>query len=85
MNYIDETLAYLGPAIDRNFEKWGYSFQPEKNLLVGEDRAIGSYDEAITQLKDFLIERGNWMDKNIDAVREFSAESAVKKYNENAE
>ena len=85
MNYIDETLAYLGPAIDRNFEKWGYSFQPEKNLLVGEDRAIGSYDEAITQLKDFLIERGNWMDQNIDAVREFSAESAVKKYNENAE
>ncbi len=24
MNYIDETVAYLGPAIERNFEVWGY-------------------------------------------------------------
>ena len=85
LNYIDRTVAYLGPAIDRNFEKWGYSFRPEYNLLTGEAREICSYDEAISQLKEFLIERGNWMDQNIDAVREFSAESAVKKYNENAD
>ena len=85
MNYIDQTVAYLGPAIERNFDKWGYSFQPEHSLLEGEGREICSYDEAISQLKDFLIERGNWMDQNIDAVREFSAESAVKKYNENAD
>ena len=85
MNYIDQTIAYLGPAIERNFAKWGYSFQAEYSLLKGEDREICSYDEAISQLKEFLIERGNWMDQNIDAVREFSAESAVKKYNENAD
>ena len=85
MNYIDQTVAYLGPAIDRNFEKWGYSFRPEYNLLTGEARNISSYEEAIAQLKGFLTERGNWMDQNIDAVREFSAESAVKKYNENAD
>ena len=85
MNYIDRTIAYLGPAIDRNFDKWGYSFQAEYSLLKGEDREICSYDEAICQLKKFLIERGNWMDRNIDAIREFSAESAVKKYNENAD
>ena len=85
MDYIDRTVAYLGPAIDRNFDKWGYSFQPEYNRLKGEDREICSYDEAIRQLREFLIERGNWMDQNIDALREFSAESAVKKYNENAD
>ena len=85
MNYIDQTIAYLGPAIERNFAKWGYSFQAEYSLLKGEDREICSYDEAISQLKEFLIERGNWMDRNIDAIREFSAESAVKKYNENAD
>ena len=85
MNYIDQTVAYLGPAIERNFDKWGYSFQPEYNLLKGEGREICSYDEAISQLKGFLIERGNWLDRNIDAIREFSAESAVKKYNENAD
>ena len=76
---------YVLNAIDRNFDKWGYSFQPEHNLLRGEGREICSYDESISQLKEFLIERGNWMDQNIDAVREFSAESAVKKYNENAD
>lgn len=85
MNYIDQTIAYLGPAIERNYDKWGYSFQEEYNLLKGEDRKICSYDEAIGQLKNFLIERGNWMDQNIDAIQEFSAESAVKKYNENAD
>jgi hypothetical protein len=85
MNYIDETIAYLGPAIDRNSEKWGYSFQAENNILKGEDREICSYPEAVTQLKVFLVKRGNWMDQNIDAIREFSAESTVKKYNENAD
>ena len=85
INYIDRTVAYLGPAIDRNFDLWGYSFREEYNLLKGEGREIGSYEEAIRQLKEFLIERGNWMDRNIDAIREFSAESAVKKYNENAD
>ena len=85
MNYIDKTVAYLGPAIDRNFDKWGYSFLAGYSLLKGEDREICSYEEAISQLKEFLIRRGNWMDQNIDAIREFSAESAVKKYNENAD
>ena len=85
MNYIDETLAYLGPAIDRNFETWGYSFLPEHSLLKEDGREICSYDEAIRQLKGFLTERGNWMDENIDALRALSAESAVKKYNENAD
>ena len=78
-------ILYLGSAIERNFDKWGYSFLEEYNLLRGEGREICSYDEAISQLKDFLIERGTWMDQNIDAIREFSAESAVKKYNENAD
>ena len=27
MDYIDESIAYLGPAIDRNFEVWGYTFE----------------------------------------------------------
>lgn len=85
MDYIDRTIAYLGPAIDRNFDVWGYSFLPGYNLLNGEDREICSYDDAVSQLKGFLIDRGNWLDRNIDSIREFSAESAVKKYNENAD
>lgn len=85
LGYIDDVTAYLGPAIDRNFEKWGSSFHRDADLLRGEGRAIGSYDQAIDQLKDFLVERGDWLDKNIESVQEFSAESAVKKYNEHAD
>ena len=32
-NYIDQTIAYLGPAIDRNFEKWGYTFDKKFEML----------------------------------------------------
>ena len=35
-------------------------------------------------MKDFLRQRIGWMDENIDALRQYAAESKVKKYNENA-
>ena len=82
--YIDDTVAFLGPAVDRNFEVWGYTFQPEKDLLTPTERNPRSYQEAIAQLKDFLKNRITWMDENIDTLRQYSAESKVKKFNENA-
>ena len=81
MNYIDDTIEYLGPAIDRNFEKWGYSFDSD-TLLEPAERNIHSYEEAVSQLKTFIKERGRWMDDNIESLRQYSAESKVKKYNE---
>lgn len=30
--YIDQTIEYLGPAIGRNFEVWGYSFEEYRPL-----------------------------------------------------
>ena len=80
-DYIDDVIEYLGPAIDRNFEKWGYSFD-DTTLLEPEERYIHSYDEAVTQLKWFFKKRGNWMDENIESLRQYSAESKIKKYNE---
>lgn len=81
--YINDTIEFLGPAIARNFQKWGYTFEEEHNLLRGENRQIASFEEAVTQLKAFLRKRGSWLDENIGAVSQYSAESAVKKYNEN--
>lgn len=83
-NYIEETAAYLGDAVNRNYERWGYVFSLEKPLLTPADRELHSYEEALSQMKDFLRERIAWMDENIDALRQYSAESKVKKYNENA-
>lgn len=80
--YIDDVVEYLGDAIDRNFAKWGYTFDEEFQLLDTEEREIHSYNEAIGQLKKFLHIRISWLDKNIETLRQYSVESKVKKYNE---
>lgn len=80
LNYIDETINYLGDAKERNFEVWGYTFLPENDLLP-EGRKIGSYEEAISQYKNYIIKRGRWLDENIERLNEFCHPSVNKKYN----
>lgn len=82
---IDDTVLYLGDAIDRNNERWGYSFDAQemthRNKLSPDERNLSSYDEALTQMKTRIIERGRWLDKNIDNLRQYCHESKVKKFN----
>ena len=80
--YIDETVAYLGDAIDRNFEKWGYTFEEENGLLYPFDRNPRSYNEALEQMRSYIHIRGEWMDENIDSLMQFASESKNKKNNE---
>lgn len=80
LNYIDETIAFIGDAKDRNFEVWGYSFLPENDMLP-QSKKIGSYEQAVEQLKNAIINRGRWLDEHIEEVRQFSHESTTKKYN----
>lgn len=84
--YIDATVEYLGPAIDRNFEKWGYSFNSTyegKNYdyLKPAERNVRSYDEAISQLKTTISNRIIHMDNNLDRLYSLCHESMNKKYN----
>jgi len=81
-DYIDGVIDYLGGAVDRNFEKWGYTFEKEHDMLIPSERNPRTYGEAVAQLKTAISERGRWMDENIEALRQYSAESKVKKYNE---
>ena len=76
--YIDETVEYLGPAVDRNFSIWSYdasaySFVPHFIPT--------NHNEAIEQLKSAIKERGTWMDKNIETLKQYCHESSNKKYN----
>jgi len=82
MSYIDETVKYLGKAVDRNFEKWGYTFDDDFPMLYPKSRNLHSFDEAIEQYKNFIVTRAAWLDDNIETLRSFSAESAVKQYSE---
>jgi len=80
-NYIDDTVEYLGPAIKRNYEKWGYSFEAEHDLLKPMERNPRTYDEAIIQLKDCIKMRIDYMDNTIERLYLLSHDSLNKKYN----
>lgn len=84
MNYIDETVAYLGDSIERNYQVWGYSFDAEnlssRERLSPIERNPKSYEEAVEDMKTFIRERGRWMDANIDALAQYSHPSYAKKF-----
>lgn len=85
LNYIEDVQEYLGSAVERNYAVWGYSFQPEnldiRNKLHPEERNPCTYEEAVRQMTDTLLERLEWLDEHIDILRQYSHESAVKKFN----
>ncbi len=88
--YIDDTVAYLGPAIDRNFERWGYSFNSTYNgvsydYLIPTERNVRSHEQAIRQIKDCISQRIEHMDGNLDRLYILCHESMNKRYNQDKE
>ncbi len=73
--FIDDTIKWLGPAVKRNFEKWGYSFGKSHDRLTPHWRNPRSYEEAVQDMRECLNERLVWMDKNIESLRQYSAAS----------
>ena len=52
--YIDETLDFIGPALERNDARWGSVEQQAKGLLVPVSRNLDSRSAAEGQLKGYL-------------------------------
>lgn len=87
-NYIDGVVDYLGPAIERNYEVWGYTLDPEVIKKLEEDQRLSpidrnpaSHEEAISDLKNAFEDRLMWLDNHIEILRQYSHESAVKEFN----
>jgi len=81
--YINETLAYLGDAVDRNGARWAEYIASDPLMdPEGKGRNPHSQEEAVEMLKDNLFSRMEWMDENIDYLLQFCAASATKKYSE---
>ena len=80
--FVDDTVDYLGSAVDRNYNRWGYTFEQDYDLLHPTDRNPRNYEESVEQLKSFLTKRLAFMDENIESLKQYSAESKTKKYNE---
>lgn len=86
-NYITEAIEYLGPAIDRNYERWGHTFTMEynqqhrkDNVLLPLERNPASYDEAIAQLMDTIKSRGSFLDNNIETLYGYCHKSVNKQF-----
>ncbi len=79
-NYMDDTIAYLGKAVDRNSARWNWYMK--SNPLTPIERNVHSTAEAVEELRGWLDNRMKWLDENIDSLRQYSADSKVKKYNE---
>ena len=78
--YIDETLEWLGPAIERNTQRWRETIE-EWEPLTPVERNVYSQEEAVTQGRPWLPERGEWLDENIHALQAEAHPSRNKTYN----
>ena len=54
-------------------------------MLQPAERNPRSNAEAVEDMKDFLQTRIRWMDENIETLRQYSADSKVKKFNEHTD
>lgn len=79
MDYIDRTLAYLGPAVERNNRRWADEIAGWNTLEPGE-RAVTSHEDGVRQLKQWLTLRGEWLDENIHTLRQYAHPSRNRAY-----
>ncbi len=58
MAYIDKQVEYIGPAVDRNFNRW-----PILGVYVWPNSFIGkTHQEDVNNLKSWIRQRLAWMD-----------------------
>lgn len=71
---IDNTVLYLGDAVDRNFQVWGYTFNERllPNDKDGRSRDPKNYKEAIKMLKEEIADRGKFLDENIETLYQYA-------------
>lgn len=71
---VDENVAYLDKAIDRNYEIWGYTFYEHQLSRDerGNNRDPESYEEAVEQLKRSIEARGDFLDENIETLYQYA-------------
>ncbi len=65
LSTIDEAVAVLGDAPQRNFEKWDIL---GKYVKANRKPYAESFEEEINKMKDWLGVRMLWMDENIDSL-----------------
>lgn len=78
-NYMTETIQWLGENITMNYKIWGRTFRPElynkydqgAYFLSPISRNPSNYNEAVKQLREYVRERGNWLDEYIVVLKQY--------------
>ena len=81
VSYVEDTIAYLGPAVERNDQVWGFSYDPTqldsfqrhtpRDGETLEEINPGSYEEAVEWMVEFMLNRAHWLDENIDSLQQY--------------
>lgn len=73
--FTESAIAYLGPAIERDWARWGYYYMHGNYLKTegfdGVTRNTTSYQEEVDRILTILSEHGAWLDENLDSLYQF--------------
>jgi spore coat protein H len=77
--FIDNTLAFLGKAVVRDWNRWRYNDHQAlyRDSPTGKVHAsllsnTRNFEEEIAHIKQVLKEHGSWLDNNLDSLYQFS-------------
>ena len=74
-SFLRETVEYLGPAIERDWARWGYYYTYGSYPKPGpeEEREWNAelYRQETEQIQNVLARHGGWLDGNMDSLYQF--------------
>ena len=77
--FVNDVVEYLGPAIDRDWARWGYYYVYGNYLSTGldstENRNTRTYKEEIDRILNVLSKHGDWLYNRMDSLYQFKAMS----------
>ncbi len=72
--FVNETVEYLGEAIERDWARWGYYYTAGNCLKSGiyeKDRNTKTYQDEVNKILNVLSVHGAWMDEHLDSLYQF--------------
>lgn len=74
-DFVQQTIDYLGPAIGRDWARWGYYYTQGGYLKpvdpAGTDRNTRTHQQEVDRILNVLSEHGAWMDEHLDSLYQF--------------
>lgn len=74
MRFLGEVSGYLGPAIQRDWSRWGGNYTDDYLKQASDDttdRNVSSYEEEITRLSTAYLAHAQWLDQNIHELYQY--------------